>query len=66
MRYRLNVTSDKDYSIEQATEIINGYINYGWKLIDIKPVQNKEYKFLITVESLNDETEKLPFGTLNI
>ena len=66
MGYRLNVSSDKDYSIEQAKEIIEKHINFGWKLIDIKPAQKEDCKFEITIESLKDDPGKPPFGTIKI
>lgn len=66
MGYRLNVASDEDYSTEQAKEIIEKHINYGWKLIDIKPAKKEDYKFEITIESLKDDPGTPPFGTLKI
>lgn len=66
MGFRLNVASDEDYSIEQAREIIEKHINYGWKLIDIKPARKEDYKFEITIESLKDDPEKPPFGDISI
>jgi len=66
MGYRVNVSSDEDYSIEQAKEIIEKSINYGWKLIDIEPVENMPYKFQITIESLKEDPGRPPFEDLRI